>query len=1024
MMLNKPTLLLFSILFCGLSATAQNYFQQDVNTKISVTLDDKKNLLLGFEEFSYKNNSTDTLRTIYIHLWPNAYKHDHTPFAEQQYANGKKDFYYAKEDDRGFIDSLSFKIDEEEVSYESDYATPDIAKIDLPKPLAPGASMNITTPFRVKIPIVFSRLGHTKQAYFISQWFPKPAVYDRKGWHPIPYLDLGEFYSEIGSYDVSITLPNNYVLLATGNCMTASENLWLDSLAALNVDSIKAHWKVKDSIPPSSKQMKTVRFTEHNIHDFAWFADKRFIVRKDSATTEEGNKVMTYTAFLPSYKKSWAKGNEYLKATLKYYGKMVGNYPYKTIKAVQGDMHAGGGMEYPTITVIDKQFGGDQTTIIHEAGHNWFYGMLASNERDHAWMDEGMNTFFEQQTSKVLNDTAKNDSTQAKGVNISINETSIASLLQASHNDMPIEQTSSKFKELNYGIDVYYKTASLVNWLKNYLGEKDFDSAMHDYFNTWKFKHPYPEDFKDILKRNTAKPVDWFFETLKSDRMYDFAIKKVKTNKDGVDVTIINKSGIAILPSALQVYRHESLIHTETPNMLLNDTVASTKEIQIIHLPDSCKDWTSIRIANFIPDGRTTNNYYQRNGLFHRSGLKLGVFTGPTNGRKYKFFVLPAVTYNYYDKFQPGILMHNLTWPETKLKFIVGAFSSSATKSINYAGTVGYDFYPQNGLFKNILLQADFKSFHNGVLNEGYNTDSTLFASSKLATRFRKLAPSLLFTFKENEAKSTVQRTLLLKGYYIHEQHFKYPFDVIDSLYKPYVSHGKHEFYGLVRYDFSDKKSFNPYNYFMEAQVGKSFLKMSLEGNIRLDFNMKNKALYVRGFAGKFFNLIDDDNSRYWFNTTSTGVNDYLYDEPFLGRNEQTGFGSNQIAQREGGFKIPTLLYSTPIGRTDDFLFAINLESDLPIKLPFRVFLDAGSFSNAKTLNPSGNGLLYDGGVLFSLKNVVKIYFPFFKSRDFADYQKNISGKTSVFDNVSFSIELNHFNWLKLPSEFFSLFGY
>src|SRR5690606_2755521 len=126
--------------------------------------------------------------------------------------------------------------------------------------------------FRVKLPKVFSRLGHTKQAYFISQWFPKPAVYDKKGWHPMPYLDLGEFYSEFGSYDVKITLPQNYIVMATGNLMTKSEQQWLDSLAKVNIyDTSFADIKLSDAFPESSTALKTIHFHEDNVHDFAWF---------------------------------------------------------------------------------------------------------------------------------------------------------------------------------------------------------------------------------------------------------------------------------------------------------------------------------------------------------------------------------------------------------------------------------------------------------------------------------------------------------------------------------------------------------------------------------------------------------------------------------------------------------------------------------------------------------------------------------------------------------------------------------
>jgi hypothetical protein len=145
----------------------------------------------------------------------------------------------------------------------------------------------------VKIPEVFSRMGHTGQAYYISQWFPKPAVYDAKGWHPMSYLDQGEFFSEFGSYEVDITLPKNYVALATGNLTTASETAWLDSLARVP-DSL---FKNEAFFPISSSAYKTVHFSENNVHDFAWFADKRYIVRKDTMANGDREPLQIYTAF-------------------------------------------------------------------------------------------------------------------------------------------------------------------------------------------------------------------------------------------------------------------------------------------------------------------------------------------------------------------------------------------------------------------------------------------------------------------------------------------------------------------------------------------------------------------------------------------------------------------------------------------------------------------------------------------------------------------------------------------------------
>src|ERR1043165_3949526 len=274
-------ILFAACLLLSYTAIGQAYFQQRVDTKIDVRLDDKKHFLHGFETFHYINHSPDTLQYIYIHLWPNAYSTDRTRFAEQQVINRNTVFYFSKTAERGYIDSLDFRINGEATNAFSASGYPDIARIDLPKPLPPGGTMDVETPFRIRIPKVFSRMGHTGQAYYISQWFPKPAVYDRKGWHPLPYSDQGEFFSEIGSYDVQITLPKNYVVMATGNCTDASENSWLDSRSTLPLPTDKrphSHvkaWRAKvNKIPPSATEFKTLHYHEDNIHDFAWFADK------------------------------------------------------------------------------------------------------------------------------------------------------------------------------------------------------------------------------------------------------------------------------------------------------------------------------------------------------------------------------------------------------------------------------------------------------------------------------------------------------------------------------------------------------------------------------------------------------------------------------------------------------------------------------------------------------------------------------------------------------------------------------
>jgi len=983
----KHFLLFISFTFYIASAYTQPQWQQKVNTIIGVTLDDKSNFLYGYEEFTYTNSSPDTLRYIFIHLWANGYLNDHTPFAKQKDAFGDTKFYYSKTSDRGYIDSLQFVVDGKNADYNSSANTPDIARLDLPYPLLPGKEIKISTPFRVKIPIVFSRLGHSGQAYFISQWFPKPAVYDTKGWHLLPYLDYGEFFSEYGSYDVTITLPKNYIVMATGNCTNKEENEWLDSLAATPLPSDTLYSR---SYPASSNTMKSLHFHEDRVHDFAWFADKRWIVRKDTVTSPGNQQLVTaYAAFLPAHQEKWLKATNYLKTTVAHYGKWVGPYEYKTIKAVEGDMLAGGGMEYPTVTIIDRSaLSMLQTTVVHEAGHNWFYGMLGTNERDHAWMDEGINTFYEQKTDQAIKkDSIPSFQKKATDLNDLLYYEAVAI-----HNDQAIDQTAINFTKLNYGADVYYKTALMLRWLESYMGEKAFEDGMHEYYATWRYHHPYPEDLQAILQKHTNKNIDWFFSgALHTDKKVDFKVTDVHTHGQQVDISVKNNSGI-VAPVKLEIHGKDKTTYCWVPPF------NGRAEMDSVGVDDT---WSSVKIADEIPDAKTDNNVYRRNALFHTFKLALRPIFGSNRINADKLFYSPAFGYNHYDGFMVGILLHDLTIPENRFRFAIAPMYGTGSNSFAFAGSVGYFWYPGN-LFKEILLQIDAKSFKYAQAD--LNLNKPIYAG------YTKVAPFLEFTFNEHNLLSPVRRTLTLKTYNITEDVFAYSSDSIPSL------HQQQKSYGLVRYKHDNTRAYNPFDYSIETQMGEDFAKINAEANIRIDYFKKDKALYARFYAGKFIAINNDPAivQRYYLNSTFIAANDYLYDGTYYGRTQTSGVDAQQISMQEGGLKIPT---QNNIGRSDNYMLALNLKSDLPINLPIRLFVDVCNYADPSS--PNGNSkILYDGGIEFHLsKDALLVTIPLIMSDNFINYLDNTFGASNAFGrSITFSMKLSS-NWLRFTEE-------
>jgi hypothetical protein len=507
--MNRPILFIcFLLLSASFNYAQKPYWQQEANFRIQVSLNDVQHSLDGNVQIEYINHSPDTLLFIWFHLWPNAYKSDRTAFSDQLLINRRTDFYFSKETQRGYINRLNFKVNNVTANAEDHPNYIDVVKLVLPAPLLPGERVNITTPFHEQLPDNFSRGGHTGQSYQVTQWYPKPAVYDAKGWHPMPYLDQGEFYSEFGSYEVQITVPENYAVAATGELQEEAEKQWLSGRANFPVYKEKVVKKANappakknaEVFPPSSSNTKTITYKQDRVHDFAWFADKRFRVLTNTIQLPSGRTVTSYSYYLPEKHDLWQNTPGYIKSALLFRSRTIGEYPYNTATVVDAKMGFPGGMEYPTITPISGKYdkkGLDQV-IEHELGHNWFYGILANNEREHPWMDEGMNSYYDNRyNQEVYPEPAKKKS---KFFDLSFGADETLQLLYATKKDQPIETPSHLFTLANYGFIAYGKTAKWLELMEQRMGRAKFDSMMQLYYTNWQFKHPDPDNIESIMR--------------------------------------------------------------------------------------------------------------------------------------------------------------------------------------------------------------------------------------------------------------------------------------------------------------------------------------------------------------------------------------------------------------------------------------------------------------------------------------------------------------------------------------------
>ncbi|MFN0174707.1 MAG: M1 family metallopeptidase [Saprospiraceae bacterium] len=1037
-------LLFAPIFFYSIHCFAQNskpYFQQEVNYRIVATLDDVNHSLKGDIEFEYVNNSPDALPQIWVHLWANAFKNRRSAYCKQKLRDGDGEFYFAEDIDLGGYKNLNFSADGEKITWKYDPKNPDIAVLTLRKALAPGNRIRISTPFLLQIPASFSRLGRVETSYQMTQWYPKPAVYDHKGWHAMPYLDIGEFYSEFGSFDVTLNLPENYIVGATGVLQTPSEIEFLHKKEAETRKKLRKNEGLtssksltrSDIFPISSLKMKTIRYTAEQVHDFAWFADKRFWVLKDTARLASGKRVDCWAMFPPSrnpYSKDaqsalWEKGAFYVRRSLEFYSEKVGEYPWPQATAVHSALSAGGGMEYPMITVIGDASSAVQLddVITHEVGHNWFYGILASNERDHPFLDEGINSYYEARYMKEY--YGKSHSFDVPKV--ILNEKKQGSLVEngllflaLNHQDTPPDTHSNEFSPIVYGLQVYMKTAHCLHWLEQSVGTEKFDMAMQEYYRRWQFRHPYPEDFRAILEENNLEPA-WFFETIQTQKQVDYALKGLSRDNGKWTLDIKNR-GLLNTPFSVTAFKNGVPLETKWFSKEDWKTRINTS------FPIDSADAFEIDWPRKTLDINRKNNFRRTSGIL--SGMRpfefrpLAIFQ---NARRNTLSVLPWVGWNNYDKTMLGLLIYNPPLPQRKLQYYLLPGYATGSKSLVGLADVRYKFYP-GGFVPKVTLGVGAKTF-----DFDYNADDGYYS------KFYRIAPQVTAELKSSSR--SFRHALNFRTLFIGRE------DDLRSiegffLGKIWKKNTIHE----LRYEGEQLALPNPYRFQIALETqdyrdvfdrSANYLRSTADWRQKFYYKDKKKVT-MRLFGGYFIQSTQRNRSveETALSLNPQGFNDYKFDQTFLARSGTDHIMGRQVNQTDGGFKGAFgEAFAGVVGNSNNFILSLNLQADLPVRLPLGIplkpYFDLGYFDDATPLGknrPTNEQLLWSGGLMLEFfKGGLEVYFPLANSKTLKNLYCEQSGGTdasAIFCGgdyrkmISWSMRLNYSDPVKMVENF------
>ncbi len=493
--------------------------QRVVHYEIDARYDASSHTVDATEVLTYHNLTGQALDHFPFHLYQNAFQPNATWVREAKVA-GSRDMTYdkweAKEYGSEDIKSLEV-VGQGDLTSQLQYIQPDdgnkddktVTDLRLAKPIAPGEYLQFKIAFQTKFPETQARSGWKRDFVLGGQWFPKVGVWWHGAWNCHQYHATTEFFADFGVYDVRLTVPQFEVVGASG---------------------------VKTSETNNSDSTKTLVYHGDDIHDFAWTASPRYKVKDDSVYQGQMGPVRMRILMQPAHWGQVERHEKILRESLEHFESWYGPYPYKTITLVDPEPgSAAGGMEYPTFITGDTNWfmpegmHVPELVVEHEFGHQYWYGMVATNEFEDAWMDEGINSYTE---VKVLDSILgrNNSIMNVAGATMGERGEQRLSFIGVADDD-PIAQKAYDYYSFNsYGGITYGKTASVLLTVESLIGEDTMQKAMHAYFMKYRFTHPSKEDFLKTIEEVSGKDLHWFFsQAIDGSQVMDYKVSKIES---------------------------------------------------------------------------------------------------------------------------------------------------------------------------------------------------------------------------------------------------------------------------------------------------------------------------------------------------------------------------------------------------------------------------------------------------------------------------------------------------------------
>jgi len=620
-------------------------WQQSVAYDISGYLDTNEHSFTATQQLTYYNNSPYALDTLYFHLYANAYRDAKTFYAREADKMGDDKYVKAKPRVRGHVDVLRITRAEKSLRYS---VTETIMSVPLNRPLGVYDSLTLVIEFYVKIPKEFPDFGYWSDHYEMTQWYPKICVFDEEGWHHDTLHPLGSSYGEFGAYDVTIELPGDYVVAATGMMVDAKEQEFLDTLATVGTKLPRGEYK-------------KVQFRAENVHDFVWVCDRNFGVRQRKILNTNVN--IFYKA---SDEKHVEKTYLYAADVISRYARWFGEYPYRNMNFVDG-FHQGRAT-YPQMVImglredlLTRLF---ETTIATEIGKQWFSGAIAANVISDQWLGAGFATYA---AIRYMEDKYGENNSLIKWnvlppLSLRYFHRLYYYIMHTNNLEKPISTAINEYVDIpiSYPNSITSKPALFLFSLEKMFGRECFNEICQRYYQTHTFKHAKSDDFIRICEAISGQDLRELFDSfINTTEFCDWRVNKM------TDSTVeVENGGYLNIPVDLHVT-------TTRGNQVYS--IDGKKKTYTIVVPDTLG---AVKKAVLDPSEYILDPNYWNNFSPRRISVKpIFDFDWPSFST-YQILWSPYLWYDSYDGLTAGFYLFGDRFAD--FDFVRGAYQVTA----------------------------------------------------------------------------------------------------------------------------------------------------------------------------------------------------------------------------------------------------------------------------------------------------------------------------------------------------------